>query len=104
MQSLQFPLTDKMLIAAAVLIVSSVVLSSAQPSPECITAFNATFASAGTNCSTAYGWLFYGNATDEQRMMVCDADQQCNTMIENIISACSNTTVNLHYGSYIAIG
>lgn len=91
MQSLQFLLTGKMLIA--VLIVSSVVLSSAQPSPECITAFNATFGSTGTNCSAAYGSLFYGNATDAQRMMVCDAGQQCNTMIESVISVC-NDTVN----------
>ena len=79
-----------MLIATAVLIASSVVLSSAQPIPECLTAFNATFGST-TSCGVAYGSLYFENATDEQRMMVCDESQQCNTMIENIISICDNT-------------
>ena len=84
----------KMLIAAV--IVSFIALSSAQPSPECITAFNAIFNSAETiGCSGAYGSLFYGNASDEQRMMVCDADQQCNTMIENVITTCGNTVSGL---------
>ena len=84
-----------LIIVTAVVIASSFVLSSAQdqPSAQCIAAYNATFGASATDvtCQTAYGLLFIEFATDEQRMMVCDAGQQCNTMIENIISICGDT-------------
>ena len=78
------------MLIAAVIIASSIVLSSAQPSPECITAYNATFSSEDPTCVTAYYLLLTGNATDEQRMMVCNEGQQCNTMLENIITECGD--------------
>ena len=76
----------------AVAISSVILLSSAPPAqadPQCTRAFDAVF-NSNTTCAEAYDTLFYGNATDEQRMMVCNADQQCNAMIESIISACGN--------------
>ena len=82
------------IVSIAVMVASSFVFSSlAQsqtPSAECISAYNATFDNLD-GCSGAYYALFLGSATDEQRMMVCDAGQQCNTMIENIISLCGDT-------------
>ena len=84
-----------LIIVTAVVIVSSFVLSSAQdqPSAQCITTYNATFGASTTDmtCVTAYYSLLFGAATDEQRMMVCDAGQQCNAMIENIINTCGDT-------------
>ena len=81
-------------VAIAVMVASSCVFSSLaqsqMPSAECISAYNATFDNF-EGCSGAYFTLFFGSATDEQRMMVCDAGQQCNTMIENIISLCGDT-------------
>ena len=77
----------------AVMVGSSFVFPSVaqgqSPSAECIAAYNATFSDIN-DCSGAYLALLFGSATDEQRMMVCDAGQQCNTMIENIISLCGN--------------
>jgi len=76
----------------AVIIVSSIVLSSAQPTPQCIEAYNATFNNVSTiTCSGAYYALILGSATNEQMMMVCNASQQCNNMIENVINVCGNT-------------
>ena len=93
-----------MLIVPALVIALSFVLASAQseptvaPSPECITAYNATYNSGDTSdCVAASLALFLGTATDEQRMMVCSAGQQCNTMIENVISLCGNTVGILFY-------
>ena len=88
-----------MSIITALVIALSFVLSSAQPEPqpsaECIAAYNATFTEADTNgCSAASLALFLGSATDDQRMTVCTAGQQCNTMIENVISMCGNTVSN----------
>ena len=80
---------------AAVAISSFILLSSAQPDQECAEAYDAVF-NANTTCAEAYNAVFYGNATDEQRMMVCDADQQCNAMIESIISTCGNMVSLLH--------
>ena len=71
----------------AVVLIATVALSPAQeqPSPQCIAAYNATFNSnntASTSCAEAYGTLlFTDTATDQQRMMVCSAGQQCNSMI-----------------------
>ena len=84
------------IVATAVMVASSFVFSplaqSQPPSAECISAYNDTFDSRLDDCSGAYFAVFFGNTTvDEQRMMVCDAGQQCNTMIENIISLCSDT-------------
>ena len=89
-----------MLLFAVVLIVT-VALSPAQeqPSPQCIAAYNATVNSddtASTNCTEAYGKLLISNATDQQIMMVCSAGQQCNSMIENIISLCGDTVSYMH--------
>ena len=83
--------STKMLIVAVV-ILSFISLSPAQPTdphPQCTGAFDAVF-NPQTTCAEAYDTVFYGNATDEQQMMVCNADQQCNSMIESIISACGN--------------
>ena len=96
------------IVALAVMVASSFVFSSlAQsqpPSAECVSAYNATFDNLD-GCSGAYFALFLGSATDEQRMMVCDAGQQCNTMIENIISLCGDTVrrgyVATHAYSYV---
>jgi len=75
-----------------VIIVSPVVLSLAQPTPQCIEAYNATFNSVSpASCSGAYYALILGSATNEQTMMVCNASQQCNNMIENVINVCGNT-------------
>ena len=81
-----------------VVILSSLVFSSAQPVPpppadpsaECIAAYNATF-DTQTNCGEAFTALLSGNASSQQKMMVCDANQQCNDMIENITNLCGNT-------------
>ena len=92
-----------MLIGTALMITLSFLLSSAQsqapPSPECIAAYNATFSNEATgSCEMAYFALIGESATDDQRMMVCNSDQQCNTMLESIISACGNTvSVIYHY-------
>ena len=80
----------------AVVLIATVALSSAQeqPSSQCVAAFNATFRSsdtASTSCVEAYGTLLGNAATDQQRMMVCSAGQQCNSMIENVISLCGDT-------------
>ena len=70
----------------------------AQPSPQCIAAYNATFNEEDTTgCVGANFALFLGAATDEQRMMVCSSGQQCNTMIENIISVCGDTVSQRSY-------
>ena len=85
----------KMLIVAVV--VTTSVLTSAQPtsqsSSQCNMTYNATFESMNPSdsaCSVAFYLSLSGDATDEQKMMVCNAGQ-CNTRIENVISACSNT-------------
>lgn len=82
------------MLLAVVVIVSSIVVSSAQPTSQSSSACNATYNAAfgnASNCALAFYSLFVGNATDEQRMMVCNASQQCNTMIEDIISECGDT-------------
>ena len=86
---------------AALVIVLSFELSLAQReaplSPQCIAAYNATFNDQTTaSCPNASLELFFGTATDDQRMMVCSSGQQCNTMIENVIDICGNT-VSVQY-------
>ena len=84
-----------MSIITALVITFSFVLCGAQeapPSPQCIAVYNATFNEQDTSgCAAASLGLTIGTASDEQRMMVCSAGQQCNTMIENVISVCGNT-------------
>ena len=82
-----------MLIAAVVMASSVIVFSSAQPSPECIAAYNATFRSFDAlACANAYFSLFRSDSeNDEQRMMVCNETQQCNAMVQNVINVCGNT-------------
>ena len=79
----------RMLIIALV-IGSFIVVSSAQsqPSSECITA-NATFYSNLT-CLFAYIDVLTDNATDQEQMMICDEGQECNTLIENVITLCGD--------------
>ena len=103
-----------MLSAVLAVISASIVLSSAQipgpgpkASPECMAAYNATFGRtdlpAVMNCSIANALLYLGvndSNRDEHRMTVCDADQQCNSMIETLISACGDMVSSL--ASYIA--
>ena len=83
-----------MLIATVVItLFKFIALSSAQPSPECLAAYNAVFTSADGepgDCAVAYYAALTNNATDEQTMMVCNIGQQCNTMIENIITRCGD--------------
>ena len=83
------------MLIAAVVIASSIIISSAQPSSQCLAAYNTTFAfdSSDQTCSSAYFNLTLGpgNYTEAERMMVCDVGQQCNAMIENIISICGDT-------------
>ena len=107
-KAVQTVVVAKMLIiVTAVVIASSFVLSSAQdqPSAQCIAAYNATFNdSTDTTCVEAYITLLFGGGSNEQRMMVCDAGQRCNTMIENIISICGDTVSWIIYlCSYICI-
>ena len=80
----------KMLVAVTV-IQLYFALSSAQPSQQCITAYNATFSNFEMrSCAEAYYSLVLGNATEDQTMMVCNTGQQCNGMIENIVSTCGH--------------
>lgn len=83
-----------MLVVAEVvsLVIASSFLSSAQRSPQCTTAIIALFHNDSANaCENAYlASVEFGNATDLQKSMVCDADQQCNSMIEDIISLCGD--------------
>ena len=69
--------------------VSHFTLSAQLTDPQCTGTFDTAF-NSNTTCTEAYDAVLYGNATDEQRMMVCNADQQCKAMIESIIFACSN--------------
>ena len=73
------------------MIASSIIISSAQPSTQCIAAYNATFDSLDQTCNLAYAGLIVGDYTETERMMVCDVGHQCNTMIENVISICGDT-------------
>ena len=79
------------MLIAAVVIASSIIISSAQPSAQCVAAYNATFDSSDPTCFFAYAGLIQGDYTESERMMVCDVGQQCNAMIENITSACGDT-------------
>ena len=65
------------------------------PSPQCAGPYQAVFGST-TNCSEAYVAMFSGNSTAEQSMMVCNASEQCNMMIENIIGVCGNMVSLTH--------
>lgn len=82
------------MLVVAVVILSFIVCSSAQgggqPSAQCIAAYNATF-DTPTSCSTAYTLLLTGAANAQQKTMVCDANQQCNDILENITDLCGNT-------------
>lgn len=89
------------MLIVALVVASSFVLSSAQPSSQCVAAYNATFGSAnGSNCSTAYSSLVSGVGTDEQEMMVCNSSEPCNAMIENIITLCGDTVSQQLHVSY----
>ena len=86
------------LLAAALAISSSLILSSAQlsgSSQECVTTYNALFTNTSESaeaCANAYyANAEYRNASDQQKMLVCDDDQPCNDMIENVIDACGDT-------------
>ena len=73
-------------------ILSFFLLSSAQTDPSnCTTAYANVFNSTNTVCEDAYSAVIYGNSTNEQRMMVCNASQDCNMMLENIVSTCGDT-------------
>ena len=67
-------------------------LSSAQTDPNCTAAYENVFGNPNeTACADAYRSVFFGNEAAGQRMMVCNATQGCNLMIENIISMCGYT-------------
>ena len=78
------------MLIAAVVFASSIIISSAQPSSQCIAAYNATFDSSDQACPSAYVELILGSYNEAERRMVCDAGQQCNTMIENVINICGD--------------
>ena len=85
-------------LTAVFIISSSFILSSAQisgSSQECATAYNSLFTNTSVSaeaCVNAYNaYVERGNATDQQKMLVCDDDQPCNDMIENVIDACGDT-------------
>ena len=78
------------LVVVVVLITSPIILSSAQPIPQCIETYNTTF-NGTTTCGSAYLALLAGNVSEDQAMMVCYGDQQCNNMIENAINDCGDT-------------
>ena len=82
-----------------IVVIASSIISSAQPSTQCIAAYNATFDSSDKTCLAAYVRLLQGAYISQDRMMVCDAGQQCNTMIENVIDICGDTVsyvANMH--------
>ena len=92
------------LLVAALVISSSLILSSAQlsgSSQECVITYNALFTSTSESveaCANAYyANAEYRNASDHQKMLVCDADQSCNDMIENVIDVCGDTVSCLAY-------
>ena len=67
--------------------VSCVALSSVtQSSADCTTANTTYYGDA--SCQTAATQLSTGNASTTHTMMICDAGQQCNTLIRNIASSC----------------
>ena len=87
-----------MFLVVVVIGLSIVLLSSAQPNSQssfqCNVTYNATFESINSTaveCRAAQCAAFLGTATAQQRMMMCEEGQQCNTMIENVISACGDT-------------
>ena len=76
------------------LMISSVVLSSAQPNAQsqCIEAYTNFVTTA---CKNAYSSLRFGNASDDQVTMVCNLGESCNIMLEDTISACNSTQSNM---------
>ena len=79
------------MLVAVVVIQLYFALSSAQPSQQCSIAYNATFSNFEMiSCAEAYYSLVSGSATEDQTMMVCNTGQQCNGMIENIVSTCGH--------------
>lgn len=94
-------MSRKMLIVSVVFTATSIVLSSAQGQPgsaaQCEEVSNATFTNSDRDmdtvrCAEAYGTLFFNarNATDQQKMMVCNAGQ-CNSMLKNVADICRGT-------------
>ena len=80
------------MLLTVIAISSFFLLSSAQTDPDCTTAYTNVFNSENkTVCAEAYNTVIFGNSTDEQRMMVCNATQNCNMMLENIVSTCGYT-------------
>ena len=77
-----------------VVIASVAVISSAQLSSRCETAYQDAF--NAETCLQANISLVYGNATDQQRAMVCNPGQQCNTLIENVIDECGYTVSHIY--------
>jgi len=74
-----------------------------QSSTACINAFNETFGTPLTSCSMAYTRLVEEESTDQNdKMMVCEEGQPCNTMIMDIINVCGNT-VRCQLASYLSI-
>jgi len=61
-------------------------LSVTQSSADCTTA-NTTYYN-DVSCQTAATQLSTGHASTSHTMMICDAGQQCNTLIGNIASSC----------------
>ena len=70
------------------ILVTCVALSSAtQPSADCVTA-NTTFYN-DASCVNALSQLTQGHGSPIQTQMICDANQQCNTLIGNVRNNCA---------------
>jgi len=69
------------------IIVACVALSSAtQPSADCVVA-NTTFYN-DASCVNAMSQLRQGHGSPTDTQMICDAGQQCNTFIGNVMNEC----------------
>lgn len=83
------------MLIAAVVISSFVLLSSAQRDPDCTAAYDAVFGNeTNGTCAQAYYSVYYGNASYDQRAMVCNEDRECNMLLEDIVSTCGDMVSN----------
>ena len=97
--------TNKMLIVAVV-IASSIVLSSAQPTANSDSQCNATWAGVPQSCRDAAIARSMGLATPDQTMMTCNSGQMCYNFLQNVIRDCGETVSNriqLGMSTYIRI-
>ena len=90
---------SKMLIIAVV-IASSIVLSTAHDSSDTNGATNVcdeTFNAVPQSCLNAYGALRIGNANNTQRMMVCNANETCYSHLQSVVGNCTGSNIVRNY-------